>query len=133
MVTDFQTTKVYFSSWLPKVCPKLWDAMHDILQREGVSHVFLKDTADIWCRDYMPIQTSTNEMVAYIYRPDYLSTPTMQKYITDTELMVEQIKKEYADVNIIDHPGRRKSFRKILLILLFNSCHPVTEGYIIYV
>lgn len=48
----------------------------------------------------MPIQTSTNEMVAYIYRPDYLSTPTMQKYITDTELMVEQIKKEYADVNI---------------------------------
>lgn len=99
MVTDFQTTKVYFSSWLPQVCPRLWDAMHDILQKEGVSHVFLKDTADIWCRDYMPIQTTANEMVVYHYRPDYLSTPKMQKYITDTELMVEQIKKEYADVD----------------------------------
>jgi agmatine/peptidylarginine deiminase len=74
--------------------------MHDVLQKEGVCHALLEDTADIWCRDYMPIQTSTNEMVAYIYRPDYLSTPKMQKYITDTDLMVEHIQEEYAGVDI---------------------------------
>jgi hypothetical protein len=98
MTTDFQTTKVYFSSWLPTTCPKLWASMRDVLQNEGIDYAFLRDTADIWCRDYMPIQTSSEEMVVYQYRPDYLSTPKMCKYITNTELMLEQIKHEYPDV-----------------------------------
>ena len=99
IVTDFQTTKVYFSSWLPTTCPKLWLSMRDVLQKEGITYALLRDTADIWCRDYMPIQTSTEEMVVYQYRPDYLSTPQMRNYITETERVVEQIKDEYADLN----------------------------------
>ena len=99
MTTDFQTTKVYFSSWLPTTCPKLWSSMRGVLQKEGISYALLRDTADIWCRDYMPIQTSSKEMVVYKYSPDYLSSPKMQKYITDTELMKQQIKEEFGDVD----------------------------------
>ena len=99
MTTDFQTTKVYFSSWLPTTCPKLWASMRDVLQNEGIDYAFLRDTADIWCRDYMPIQTSSKKMVVYKYSPDYLSSPKMQKYITDTELMKQQIKEEFGDVD----------------------------------
>ena len=98
MTTDFQTTKVYFSSWLPTTCPKLWSSMRGVLQKEGISYALLRDTADIWCRDYMPIQTSSKEMVVYKYSPDYLSSPKMQKYMTDTELMKQQIKEEFGEM-----------------------------------
>jgi agmatine/peptidylarginine deiminase len=100
MITDFQTTKVYFSSWLPKTCPKLWESLHSVLLENGVDYVLLDNTADIWCRDYMPIQVKTDELVAYQYRPDYLSNPKMHQYITDTDAMVQQLVNEYQGVEI---------------------------------
>ncbi len=100
MITDFQTTKVYFSSWLSKTCPKLWDALHSILVSMDVSFAFIENTADIWCRDYMPIQISRNEMVSYKYLPDYLVNDGLQSYITDTRLMVQNIQKEFPYITI---------------------------------
>lgn len=101
MVTDFLTTKVYFSPWLSKTCPKLWDALHAVLAENSVKFAFLNDTADIWCRDYMPIQISTDEMVVYKYWPDYLVMHQhLHKYITDTNLMAQNIQKEFPGIDI---------------------------------
>ena len=98
MVTDIHTTKVYFSSWLPKSCPKLWEALHSVLLEKNVKFAFLSDTEDIWCRDYMPIQITTDKMVTYKYSPDYLVNCNNQKYITDSYLMAQNLEKEYPGI-----------------------------------
>ena len=100
MITDFQTTKVYFSSWLPKTCPKLWDALHLALHKMNVNHALISNTADIWCRDYMPIQVTTNEIVTYKYWPDYLVNKNMHDYITNSDLMSKQIANEFPNIKI---------------------------------
>lgn len=100
MITDFQTTKVYFSSWLPKTCPKLWDALHLALHNMNVDHALISNTADIWCRDYMPIQVTTNEIVTYKYWPDYLVNKNMHDYITNSDLMSKQIANEFPNIKI---------------------------------
>ena len=100
MITDFQTTKVYFSSWLPKTCPKLWDALHHILHKMNVDHALISNTADIWCRDYMPIQVTTNKIVTYKYWPDYLVNKNMHDYITNSDLMSKQIANEFQNIKI---------------------------------
>lgn len=48
----------------------------------------------------MPIQLTTDELVAYQYRPDYLSNPKLHQYITDTDVVVEQLLNEYPGVEI---------------------------------
>ncbi len=101
MVTDYQTTKVYFSSWLPRTCPQLWASLHPVLHEMNVSHAFIRDTADIWCRDYMPIQLSTNEMVVYKYWPDYLVNHHLHQYLTDSQQMAKNIQNEFPGVDII--------------------------------
>ncbi len=54
--------------------------------------IALKNTADIWMRDYMPIQIDRNTFVTYQYRPDYLSIPERHKFITDRFYTSSQIK-----------------------------------------
>lgn len=43
----------------------------------------LSNTRDIWCRDYMPIQTDEKRFVFYKYNPNYLQKPHLKRTITD--------------------------------------------------
>ena len=83
MLTDNKTNKIYFSAWLPTVCPVLWENIHRECSARNVRHELLDDTADIWCRDYMPIQIDNNEFVGYRYTPDYLMAKRKKRFITD--------------------------------------------------
>lgn len=83
MVIDSQTNKVYFSSWLPETCPKLWKELQKVLRDNHVDTALLNCTNDIWCRDFMPIQIAPDQMVFYDYNPDYLQKK--KKYITNTK------------------------------------------------
>ena len=51
------SNRVYFSALLPEVCPVTYNGLVEILDRYGVPHSLLEGTKDIWCRDYMPIQS----------------------------------------------------------------------------
>lgn len=85
MITDNLTDTVYFSNYLPKECPNLYKNLKQILKNNGVDFRMLKYTEDIWCRDYMPIQTGDNRFVAYKYLPNYLNDPENRKYITNVK------------------------------------------------
>lgn len=85
MITDRHTNKVYFSSWLPQTCPKLWTELQKVLQENNVDTALLNCTNDIWCRDFMPIQIAPDKMVFYDYNPDYLQRK--KKYITNTKML----------------------------------------------
>lgn len=98
MITDEQTNKVYFSSWLPQTCPKLWTELQIVLRDNKVDTALLNCTNDIWCRDFMPIQIAPDKMVFYDYNPDYLQRK--KKYITNTKMLASMFIRVMPKVSI---------------------------------
>ena len=82
-IVDSLTDTVFFSDLLPKRCPTLYKNITRILMNNDIDYRLLNNTKDIWCRDYMPIQTSEKRFVFYKYNPDYLQTKYYQRTITD--------------------------------------------------
>jgi agmatine deiminase len=74
MISDFETSIVYFSDLLrtKKEFSGICENICDILDKHSVNFDFLKNTKDIWARDYMPIQVSKDKFIEYRYDPDYL-------------------------------------------------------------
>ena len=91
MLTDFDTSKVFFSQWLHDDFPKTYGELDRILTDNGVEHGLLPHTKDYWCRDYMPIPVAAGEYVAYDYHPDYLRSKANQPFITDPAPVMEAI------------------------------------------
>lgn len=87
IVTDGFTDMVYFSELLPQRCPTLYQHLARELTANNICHFLLKDTKDIWCRDYMPIQINENRFVFYKYYPDYLQTKYYLRTITNVRNM----------------------------------------------
>ena len=83
MITDHLTNTVFFSDLLSKVCPKLYQSLTKALQDNAVDYQILGNTNDIWCRDYMPIQTDEKRFVSYKYYPNYLVEKHQEQYITN--------------------------------------------------
>ena len=65
MIPESLNNRVYFSALLPEVCPVTYSGLVEILDRYDVPHSLLEGTKDIWCRDYMPIQTIDNRFVLF--------------------------------------------------------------------
>ena len=76
---DSITDTVFFSDLLPERCPTMYQSLDKILKENDIDHRLLSHTKDIWCRDYMPIQTSEKRFVFYKYNPDYLQTKYYQR------------------------------------------------------
>lgn len=85
MLTDHLTNTVFLSDWLPKECPELYQSLTKILRDHAVDYRILGNTNDIWCRDYMPIQTDEKSFVSYKYYPNYLVENHKEQYITDVQ------------------------------------------------
>lgn len=83
IIVDAFTDTVFFSDLLPEKCPTLYQYLDKILKDNNIDHRLLTNTKDIWCRDYMPIQTGEKRFVFYKYNPDYLQTKFYQRTITD--------------------------------------------------
>ena len=90
MITDTRFNRVYFSALLPEACPVTYKGLVEVLDRYDVSHALLNGTKDIWCRDYMPVQTCVDGYAAFTYRPDYLLDTTAHRAsITDSLAVTE--------------------------------------------
>ena len=83
MTTDSLTNTVFLSEWLPEVCPTLYQSLAKVLKDNAVHYRILGNTNDIWCRDFMPIQTDEKRFVFYQYNPDYLQDKHKRRYITN--------------------------------------------------
>lgn len=87
IMTDGSTNTVYFSELLLHRCPILYQHLARELTVNNICHFLLKNTKDIWCRDYMPIQIDKKQFVCYKYNPDYLQTKYYRRTITDVRNM----------------------------------------------
>lgn len=85
MLTDHLTNTVFLSDWLSKECPILYLSLTKTLRDNAVDYRILGNTNDIWCRDYMPIQTDEKRFVSYKYYPNYLQPIHKRRYITDAK------------------------------------------------
>ena len=83
MLTDSFTNTVFLSEWLPEVCPTLYQNLTKVLKDNAVHYRILGNTNDIWCRDFMPVQTDEKRFVFYQYNPDYLQDKHKRRYITN--------------------------------------------------
>ena len=83
MLPDSLTNTVFLSEWLPEVCPTLYQSLTKVLKDNAVRYRILANTNDIWCRDYMPIQTDEKRFVSYKYYPNYLVDKHQEQYITN--------------------------------------------------
>jgi len=74
MIASKETNSVYFSELLSsdKRFAKTCNALTEFLEKHSIKYDFLKATKDIWCRDYMPIQTGKGKFVQFRYEPSYL-------------------------------------------------------------
>lgn len=85
MLHDKDTNTVFFSDWLPSICPPLYKHICKTLNNNHIHHQLLSNTNDIWCRDYMPIQTDEKRFVSYKYYPNYLVEDHKEQYITEVQ------------------------------------------------
>ena len=63
---------VYLSELLKKQFPESFNRLTSILNKHNIEFRLLKGTKDVWCRDYMPIQTESGKLVQFRYEPSYL-------------------------------------------------------------
>ncbi|MBP5322587.1 MAG: agmatine deiminase family protein [Bacteroidaceae bacterium] len=63
---------VYMSELLKERHPHTCNILIQILNRHNVKYAFLKGTKDIWCRDYMPVQSKSGKFIQFKYDPSYL-------------------------------------------------------------
>jgi agmatine/peptidylarginine deiminase len=63
---------VYMSELLMGNYPDTCKNLIGILEKHKVNYSFIKGTKDIWCRDYMPVQTESGKLIQFKYDPSYL-------------------------------------------------------------
>lgn len=94
---------VYMSELLMSKYPETCKNLINILEKHHVKYSFIKGTKDIWCRDYMPIQTESGKFIQFRYEPSYLKG---KKEWEDSRSDVREvcrlndIKATFSDINL---------------------------------
>lgn len=94
---------VYLSELLKERYPKTCDKLIQILEKHNVKYSFLKGTKDIWCRDYMPVQTESGKLIQFKYNPSYLKgNKDWEESRSDVEEVcrVNNIHAQSSDINL---------------------------------
>ena len=94
---------VYMSELLKTKYPDTCSRLIKILEMHNVKYAFLKGTKDIWCRDYMPIQTESGKFIQFKYDPSYLKgNKEWEASRSDVKEVcrVNGIEAQFSDINL---------------------------------
>lgn len=94
---------VYMSDLLRTKFPDVCERLIKILDKHKVKYDFLKSTKDIWCRDYMPIQTESGKFIQFRYAPSYLKgNKEWEESRSDVKEVckVNGIDAQFSDINL---------------------------------
>ena len=83
-LSDTWTDFVYISDKLKEFYPSTYTRLTKLFDKMEIEWAEVKDTKDIWIRDYMPIQLSRKHFLVYKYDPDYIKD-SEKKYLTDSQ------------------------------------------------
>lgn len=85
-----KTTTVYFSDLLRTQHATLFSNLKSILNKHNFQVKILKETKDIWIRDFMPL-VYDDKCIQYRYEPDYLMEPSLLPYCTDPNDPIKEL------------------------------------------
>lgn len=94
---------VFMSELLLEKYPTPCKDLIKILEKHNVKYAFIKSTKDIWCRDYMPVQTQSGKFIQFKYDPSYLKgNKKWEASRSDVKEVckVNNIKAQFSDINI---------------------------------
>ena len=93
---------VYMSALLASQYPETCKRLTDILNKHNIPFAFLEGTKDIWCRDYMPVQTPSGKLIQFRYEPSYLNDPKYSDSRSDVKHVdkVNGITPTFSDINL---------------------------------
>lgn len=93
---------VGLSALLPILYPATCKRLLEILDRHEIPYFFLKGTKDIWCRDYMPVQTPSGKLIQFKYDPSYLKDAQYAESRSDVRYVdeVNNIKPIFSEINL---------------------------------
>lgn len=93
---------VYVSHLLKDKFPSVIKNIGKILEKYNYNLKEIRDTNDIWCRDYMPVRAYGGELVRFTYKPSYLqSSEANIKSITNIDEILSWGKWTYRKTDII--------------------------------
>lgn len=102
-VTHNRKQIVYMSELLREKFPNACNNLTKVLDKHGITYRFLKGTRDIWCRDYMPVQTASGKLIQFRYDPSYLKgVKEYEESRSDVYEVCESnnIKPTFSDINL---------------------------------
>lgn len=93
---------VYMSDLLEERFPDSFNRLTAILKKHGVEYRLLKGTKDIWCRDYMPIQTESGKLIQFRYEPSYLKGEEWDSIRSNVREVCEKngLNPRFSDINL---------------------------------
>lgn len=92
---------VYISDKLKNAFPAFKRNLTHILENSGYTVKEIRETKDIWCRDYMPIKGADNHLVRFKYEPSYLNKyKKWRETITNVYEILQPGKWNYKKSNI---------------------------------
>ncbi len=87
---DSMTNFVYISDKLKEFYPRTYSRLTKLFKKMDIEWGEIKETKDIWIRDYMPIQLSDDQYLVYKYDPDYLKA-SGKEYLTDSQSIYKSV------------------------------------------
>jgi len=91
MIINEQTNRLYLSENLMLWYPEFFGELKRVLEKHDVDYWLLKGTADIWCRDYMPVQVSEGEFLWFRFRPGYYGKKLEYKITQQSALQAQDL------------------------------------------
>jgi agmatine deiminase len=116
MITDSETNTVYISDLLKEKFTELHHDLTFLLREEKVPYLELKNTRDIWCRDYMPVQLTGDRFLLFKYDPDYLKARAYRHLGTEqAEVLAAMQLKTDSSPLVIDGGNIVRHHKKVIL------------------
>lgn len=94
--TVYLSEKLYSDQRFTKTC----NILTSLLDKHGIKHKFLESTNDIWCRDYMPIQTDRGKFVQFRYEPLYLKDDLELQSDPKEVCKANNIEPQFSNINL---------------------------------
>lgn len=77
-----------------------WATIEAVLAQYQVPYSFLKETKDIWCRDYMPVKSAEAALIQFRYEPTYLQDYLHLQSETQLVLKANNIQATFSNINL---------------------------------
>jgi agmatine deiminase len=102
MINERNTNIVYFSDRLVSDLKyqSSFNHIKQILDKHQINYKLLRNTKDIWCRDYMPIQIEKDAFVQFKYEPSYLENHLHLQSDPIEVLQSNGITAEFSKINL---------------------------------